>query len=101
MSVAENMALNTCDLVAPRPMTRMRKSYGACRRLAGRSSCKPPRSDPQSHPNDGLSDRAQAGVVVAGVPAHELVGVIDRDRFVLRRDPLCLFDKNPCGQPFL
>ena len=88
------MAFNARDLVAPRPKTR-RKSYGACRRVAGRFSCKPPHSDLKSHANDGLSDRAQAGVVVAGVTAHELVGVIDRDRFPLRRDPLGLFDNNP------
>jgi hypothetical protein len=56
---------------------------------------RPPGSDLKSHANDRLSDRAQAGVVVAGVPAHELIGVIDRDRFPLRRDPLGLFDNNP------
>ena len=52
-------------------------------------------SDLKSHANDRLSDRAQAGVVVAGVPAHELVGVIDRNRFPLRRDPLGLFEDDP------
>ena len=56
---------------------------------------RPPGSDLKSHANDCLSDRAQAGVVLAGVPAHELVGVIDRNRFPLRRDPLGLFDNNP------
>ena len=56
---------------------------------------RPPGSDLKSHANDRHSDRAQAGVVVAGVPAHELVGVIDRDRFPLRGDPLGLFDDDP------
>ena len=37
-------------------------------------------SDLKSHANDRLSNRAQAGVAVAGVTAHELVGVIDRER---------------------
>jgi len=41
---------------------------------------RPPGSDLKSHPHDCLSDRAQAGVVVAGVTVHELVGVIDRER---------------------
>jgi hypothetical protein len=53
----ERMAFNACDLVAPRPKTH-RKSYGTCRRVAGRFSCKPPRSDLKSHANDGLSDHA-------------------------------------------
>jgi hypothetical protein len=52
----ERVAFNARDLVAPRPKT-PRKSYGACRRVAGRFSCKPPRSDLKSHTNDGLSDR--------------------------------------------
>src|SRR5450631_4909968 len=47
-----------------------------------------PGSDLEPHANDRLGDHAQAGVVVAGVPAHELVGVIDRDRFPVRGDPL-------------
>ena len=68
---------------------------GAGRRVAGRSYCELPRSNLKSHTNDCLSDRAQAGVVVAGVSAHELVGVIDRDRFPVGGDPLGLFDDDP------
>jgi hypothetical protein len=68
-------------------------------RCAGRrawwASCTPKRSDSKSHTNDCFGDRAQAGVVVAGVAAHELVGVIDRDRFPLGGDPLGLFDDDP------
>ena len=56
---------------------------------------RPRGSDLKSHPNDCLSDRSQAGVVVAGVPAHELVGVLDRDRSPLRGDPLGLLDDDP------
>ena len=56
---------------------------------------RPPGSDLKSHTHDRLSDGAQAGVVVAGVPAHELVGVIDRDRFPLGGDPFGLFDDDP------
>jgi hypothetical protein len=56
---------------------------------------RPPGSDLKSHANDRLSDRAQAGVVDSGVTAHDLVGVIDRDRFPLGGDPFGLFDNNP------
>jgi hypothetical protein len=55
----------------------------------------PPGSDLESHAHDRLGDHAQAGVVVAGVTAHELVGVIDCDRLPLGGDPLGLFDDNP------
>ena len=36
-----------------------------------------PRSDLKPHGNDRLGDDPQAGVVVAGVPAHALVGLFD------------------------
>jgi len=75
--------------------SRVAAPLGACRRVAGRSSCEPPRSDPKSHSNDRLSDRAQAGVVAAGVAAHELVGMIDRDRFPLGGNPFGLLDNDP------
>src|SRR5664279_2361219 len=65
---------------------------GACRCGAGRSYCERPRSNLKSHTNDCLSDRAQAGMVVAGVAAHQLVGMIDRYRSLLGGDPLGLFD---------
>jgi hypothetical protein len=35
-----------------------------------------PRSDLKARGNDRLGDAGQAGVVVVGVPAHELVGLI-------------------------
>jgi hypothetical protein len=47
-----------------------------------------PRSDLWSQNNDRLGDDAHADVVVAGVPAHELVGLIYRDRVVLDGDSL-------------
>src|SRR5450631_3621858 len=65
------------------------------RRRAWWASCTAQRSDAKSHTDDCLSDRAQAGVVASGVAAHELVGVIDRDRFPLGGDPLGLFDNDP------
>ena len=34
-------------------------------------------SDLESHGNDCFGDSPQAGVVVSGVPAHELVGLIN------------------------
>jgi hypothetical protein len=40
-------------------------------------------------------------VVAAGVPAHELVGVIDRDRSPLGRDPLGPFDDGTSLQRLL
>jgi len=35
------------------------------------------RSDLQPYGNDRLGDQPKAGVVVAGMPAHQLVGLID------------------------
>ena len=52
-------------------------------------------SDLKPHRNDGLGDHPQARVVAARVPAHALVGLIDRDRFLLSGDPLGLFDDDP------
>jgi len=54
-----------------------------------------PRSDGKPHGNDRLCDRPKAGVVVAGVPAHEPVGLVDGDRVLLGGDPLGLFDDDP------
>jgi hypothetical protein len=62
--------------------------------LVGRLGIRPG-SDPESYTNDGLGDHPQAGVVAARVPTHELVGLIDRDRFLLCGDPLGLFDDDP------
>jgi hypothetical protein len=44
---------------------------------------------------DHLGDDAQAGVVVAGMPARELVGLIYPDRVVLGGDSRGLFDDDP------
>jgi hypothetical protein len=54
-----------------------------------------PVSDLEPHANDRLSDDTQAGVVVAGVSSHELVGLIDRDRLLMGGDPFGLFDDDP------
>ena len=53
---------------------------------------RPPRSDLKPYGNDRLGDHPQAGVVVAGVPAYELVGLFDGDRVLVGSDPLGLFD---------
>ena len=50
------------------------------------------RSDLEPHRNDCLSDRTDAGVVAARVSAHQMEGLIHRDRMLLGRDPLGLFD---------
>src|SRR5476649_1933176 len=47
-------------------------------------------SDLKPHRNDRLSDHPQAGVVAASVPSHELVGLIDRDCFLMGGDPFGL-----------
>src|SRR5450631_2082108 len=52
-------------------------------------------SDLKPYGNDRLRDHSQAGVVVAGVPAHALVGLIDADRVLMRGDPFGLLDDNP------
>jgi len=81
--------------------TRLGTEDGSCGQVVGAlwetpgRRGRPPGSNLKSHANDRLSDRAQAGMVVAGVPSHELVGVIDRDRFPLGGDPLGLFDDDP------
>jgi hypothetical protein len=54
-----------------------------------------PGSDLKPHLDDRLGNRAQAGVVVTGVRAYELVGMIDRDRVLLGGDPLGLFNDDP------
>jgi len=81
--------------------TRLVADVGSCGQVVGAlwetpgRRGRPPGSDLKSHPHDRLGDRAQAGVVVAGVTAHELVGVIDRDRLPLGGDPLGLFHDDP------
>ena len=54
-----------------------------------------PSSDLKPHLNDCLGNCSQAGVVVAGVRAYELVGLIDSDSMALGGDPLGLFDDDP------
>jgi len=49
----------------------------------------------KAHRNDRLGDHPQAGIVVAGVAADQLVGLIDADRLLLGRDPLGLLDDDP------
>ena len=69
--------------------------YGPPRFTAAPEERTPQRSDLESHAHDRLSDDTQAGVVVAGVPSHELVGLIDWDRVLMGGDPLGLFDDDP------
>jgi len=48
------------------------------------------------HGNDRFGDHPHAGVVVAGVPAHVMVGLIDRKRVLLGGDPhLCHVAQSP------
>jgi hypothetical protein len=49
-------------------------------------------SDVKPDGNNGFGDNTQAGVVVAGVSAHPLVGLIDRERMLVGDDPLGLLD---------
>ena len=56
---------------------------------------RPTGSDLKPHGNYRLGDHPQAGVVVAGVPAYELVGLFDGDRVLVGSDPLGLFDDDP------
>jgi hypothetical protein len=52
-------------------------------------------SDLEPYANDCLGDDTQAGVVVACVSPHELVGLIHRDRVLIGGHSLGLFDNNP------
>jgi len=54
-----------------------------------------PSSDLKPHLNDRLGNCSQAGVVIAGMRAYELVGLIDSDSMALGGDPLGLFDDDP------
>ena len=62
-------------------------SYGVGRLIAA--------SDLKPHGDNRLGDQPKAGVVVSGVPAHELVGLIDGDRVLVSGDSLGLFDDDP------
>ena len=64
-------------------------------RPAGRFVITPPRSDLQPHGDDRLGDEPQAGVVVAGVRAHQLVGLIEGDGVLLGGDPFGLLNDDP------
>src|SRR5665811_1231966 len=59
------------------------------------------RSDLEPHSNDCLSDGTDAGVVAARVSAHQMEGLIHRDRVLLGCDPLGLFDDDPGLQSLL
>ena len=49
-------------------------------------------ADLKAHVNDRFGDDSHSGYVVAGVPAHQLVGLIGGDRGRVCRDSLGLFD---------
>jgi hypothetical protein len=52
-------------------------------------------SDLKPHGNNRLSNDPQAGVVVADMPAHQLVCLVNRDRVLACGDPFGLFDDDP------